>query len=148
MFETVKVTLSQSPVLSKSEFVDGLHTLQPMIRDFVEHLDKSLGNSKDLVLELHDGQHVVIPLFLCQSPETLSEFSVSKEEAIPVMSSIPSHGQSVSWADECDKVLDSVEVVMDLEGKRHGTLLSGCWIGIEVVRRCGSTFGEKPKETR
>ena len=94
--ETVKVTPSQSPIFSKTEFVDRLHTLRPMIRDFVEHLDKSLGNSKDLVLELCDGQQIVIPLSLYQSLETLSEFSILKEEAILDMSFIPSDGQSVS----------------------------------------------------
>ena len=99
---------------------EGTHNSRPTIRELVGDLDKSWGNSKDWMLELRDGRQIVIPLSLYRSPDSGSldsgsECSIIEGEVVPGNNSIATEGQIVSWADECDGVLDSLSVVTGSE---------------------------------
>ena len=49
----------------------------PTIRELVSDLDKSWGNSKEWMLQLRDGQQIVIPLSRYQSRESVSDCLVT-----------------------------------------------------------------------
>ena len=49
----------------------------PTIRELVSDLDKSWGNSKEWMLQLRDGQQIVIPLSRYRSPERVSDCLVT-----------------------------------------------------------------------
>ena len=81
------------------------------IRESVSDLDKSWGNSKEWMLQLQDGRQVVIPLSLYRSPESVSDCSVTDVETITGNDSFIKEGQMVSWAEDCDGLVDSSSIV-------------------------------------
>lgn len=107
---------------------EGTHNSRPTIRELVGDLDKSWGNSKDWMLELRDGRQIVIPLSLYRSPDSGSpdsgsECSIIEGEVVPGNKSLATEGQIVSWADECDGVIDSLSVVTGSEDELCGKLM-------------------------
>ena len=83
----------------------------PTIRELVSDLDKSWGNSKEWMLQLRDGQQIVIPLSLNRSPESASDCLVTDLETITGNESFINDGQMVSWAEDCDGLVDSLSIV-------------------------------------
>ena len=78
------------------------------IRELVSDLDKSWGNSKEWMLQLRDGRQIVILLSLYRSPESVSDCSVTNLETVTGNDSFINDGQMVSWAEDCDGLVDSV----------------------------------------
>ncbi|KAK7850762.1 general transcription factor iie subunit 2 [Quercus suber] len=83
----------------------------PNIRELVSDLDKSWGNSKEWMLRLRDGRQIVIPLSLYRSPESVSDCSVTDVETVTSIDSFINDGQMVSWAEDCDGLVDSVSIM-------------------------------------
>lgn len=63
------------------------------------------------MLQLCDGQQLVLPLSLYRSLECMSVCSNMEGEFVPGISSIVNDGHRVSWADEGDGLVDSLFVV-------------------------------------
>ena len=87
----------------------------PTIRELVSDLDKSWGNSKEWMLQLHDGRQIVLPLSLYRSPESVSDCSATDLETVTGSDSFMNEGQMVSWAEECDGLVDSLSIVTETE---------------------------------
>ena len=85
----------------------------PTIRELVSDLDKSWGNSKEWMLQLRDGRQIMIPLSLYQSPESVSDCSVTDVETVTGNDSFLNEGQMVSWAEDCDGLVDSLSIVIE-----------------------------------
>ena len=85
----------------------------PTIRELVSDLDKSWGNSKEWMLQLRDGRQIMIPLSLYQSPESVSDSSVMDVKTITGNDSFLNEGQMVSWAEDCDGLVDSLSIVIE-----------------------------------
>ena len=75
--------------------LEGVHLPGPTIRELVGDLDKPWGNSKDWMLQLHDGQQLVLPLSLYRSPDCVSVCSSMEGERVPGTASIVNEGQRV-----------------------------------------------------
>ena len=71
----------------------------------VGDLDKSLGNSKDWMLQLRDGRQIVISLSFYRSLDSKSDCSVMKGEAGTSDNAFVTNRKFVSWTEERDKVL-------------------------------------------
>ena len=99
----------------ESSYLEGVQNCCPTIRELVGDLDKSWGNFKDWMLQLRDGRQIVIPLSLYRSPGSESDCSVMEGEATTGNFSCVTKGQIVSWADECDGVVDSLSVATGSE---------------------------------
>ena len=67
------------------------------------------------MLQLRDGRQIVIPLSLYRSPGSESDCSFMEGEATTGNFSCVTKGQIVSWADECDGVVDSLSVATGSE---------------------------------
>ena len=67
--------------------------LAPLLGNCLE--TKSLGNSKDWMLQLHDGRQLVLPLSLYRSPDCVSVCSSMEGERVPGTASIVNEGQRV-----------------------------------------------------
>ena len=72
--------------------LEGVHLPGPTIRELVGDLDKPWGNSKDWMLQLHDGQQLVLPLSLYRSPYSMSVCSSIEEECVPGIAAIANEG--------------------------------------------------------
>ena len=57
----------------------------------------------------------MIPLTLYRSSDSVSNYSISKSEAIPSTNFFLGDGPIISWADECDSVGDFASTCLDLE---------------------------------
>ena len=53
------------------------------IKELVEDLDKSWGNSKDWILQLRDGRQLVLPLSLYHSPDSMLVTSSLEGDCVP-----------------------------------------------------------------
>uniref|UniRef100_A0A7N2R8J9 Uncharacterized protein n=1 Tax=Quercus lobata TaxID=97700 RepID=A0A7N2R8J9_QUELO len=60
-------------------------------------LDRSWGNSRDWVLELRDGRHVVIPPSLYRSMESLTDFTGSKDDLNIKYGQVTYSGRCLLW---------------------------------------------------
>ena len=94
--------------------IEGVHHSYPAIRELVEDLDKSWGNSNDWMLQLC-GRQIVLPLLLYRSIESDSDCSVMEGQAVIGNNSVVNEGHMVSYADECNGLVDSLSVVTGLE---------------------------------
>ena len=63
------------------------------------------------MLQLRDGRQIVIPLSLYRSPESASNCLVTDLETIIGNESFINDGQMVSWAEDCDGLVDSLSIV-------------------------------------
>ena len=95
--------------------LEGVQQPCPTIRELVGDLDKSWGNSKEWMLQLRDGQQLVLPLSLYRSLECMSVCSSMEGESVLGISFIVNEGHRVSWAGEGDGQVDSLSVVPGLE---------------------------------
>ena len=59
------------------------HLASPTIKELFGDLDKSWGNSKDWLLQLHDGRQLVLPLSLYHSLDSLSVSSSLEGKCVP-----------------------------------------------------------------
>lgn len=75
---------------------EGVHLPGLTITELVGELDKSWGNSKDWMLQLRDGQQLVLPQLLHRSPDCMSVCSSMEGECVPGNTSIIEEGQRVS----------------------------------------------------
>ena len=87
----------------------------PTIRELVNDLDKSWGNSKEWMLQLQDGRQIVILLSLYRSPESVLDCLVTDVEIVTGNDSFINEGQMVSWAEDCDGLVDSLSIVTEAE---------------------------------
>ena len=85
----------------------------PTIRELVNDLDKSWGNSKEWMLQLQDGRQIVILLSLYRSPESVLDCLVTDVEIVTGNDSFINEGQMVSWAEDCDGLVDSLSIVIE-----------------------------------
>uniref|UniRef100_A0A7N2LGJ2 Uncharacterized protein n=1 Tax=Quercus lobata TaxID=97700 RepID=A0A7N2LGJ2_QUELO len=95
---------------SDSDF-EATYLLGPTIRELVEDLDKSWGNSKDWILQLRDGGQIVLPLSLYQSPDCMSVCLSLEGECVLSNASITNERQRGSWANEGEGLVESSYVV-------------------------------------
>ena len=87
---------------SNNSNLEGVHLPSPTIRELVEDLDKSWGNSKDWMLQLRDGRQLVLPLSLYRFPDCMSVSSSIEEEYVPGIATIANEGQRVSYVDKSE----------------------------------------------
>ena len=85
---------------------EGAQLPGPNIRDLVGDLDKSWGNSKDWILQLRDGRKLVLPLSLYRSLDSMSVSSSLEGDCVTGNDSSTYEGQRVSWADECEGLVE------------------------------------------
>ena len=109
MASTTLSDLPLAPVLVTAE--DCHVESRPSIKNFVEDLEHTWGNSEKWVLELRGGRQIAIPLSLYHSPESLSEFSDLEGVVGKGNNTFKEEGHIVSWADECDGALDNISIV-------------------------------------
>ena len=83
----------------------------PSIKNFVEDLEHTWGNSEKWVLKLRGGRQIAIPLSLYHSLESLTDFSDLEGVVGQGNNTFKEEGHIVNWADECDGALDNVSVV-------------------------------------
>ena len=60
------------------------------------------------MLQLQDGRQIVILLSLYRSPESVLDCLVTDVEIVTGNDSFINDGQMVSWAEDCDGLVDSV----------------------------------------
>ena len=101
--------------VQESADVNGVLHSCPTIKELVGDLDKSWGNSKEWMLRLRDGQQIVLPLSLYRSPESVLDCSVMDVETVTGNDSFINEGQIVSWAKDCDGLVDSLSIVTGSE---------------------------------
>ena len=82
---------------------EGVNLLGLTIRELVGDLDKSLGNSKEWMLQLHDGRQLVIPLSLyrsldCMLVNSSLEVSVYQVMCLLLMQDRELVGQMGMWS--------------------------------------------------
>ena len=87
----------------------------PSIKNFVEDLEHTWGNSGKWVLELRGGRRISIPLSLYHSPGSMSDFSDLEGAVGQGNNTFKEEGHLVSWVDDCDGDLDNVSVVSVLD---------------------------------
>ena len=87
----------------------------PTIRELVSDLDKSWGNSKEWMLQLRDGQQIVIPLSLNRSPKSASDCLVTDLETITGNDSFINDGQMINWVEDCDGLVDSLSILNEVD---------------------------------
>ena len=97
--------------------VKGAQIPGPTIRELVGDLHKSWGNSKDWILQLRDGRQLVLPLSLYCSLDSMLVSSSLEGESVPGNDSSTNEGQRVSWADECEGLVESLSVVPGSESE-------------------------------
>ena len=90
--------------------LEEVHLLGPIIRELVGDFDKSWGNSKEWMLQLRDGRKLVLPLSLYRSPDCMSICLGMEGEFVPSISSIVNEAQRVSWANEGEGLVASLNV--------------------------------------
>ena len=103
---------SEVSAIAHEDFdLEGVQQPCPTIRELVGDLDKSWGNSKEWMLQLRDGQQLVLPLSLYRSLECMSVCSSMEVECVQGIAAIDNEGQMVSWADEGKRLVESSYVV-------------------------------------
>ena len=90
----------------KISILEGAQLPGPTIRELVGDLDKSWGNSKDWILRLSDGRQLVLPLSLYCSPDSMSVSSSLEGDCVLGNDFSTYEGQRVSWADECEGLVE------------------------------------------
>ena len=106
-----------SDTINTDSYYEEAHLVGPTIKELFGDLDKSWGNSKDWLLQLHDGRQLVLPLSLYRSPDSLSVSSSLEREYVPGNDSSTNEGQRVSWVDEGEGLVEFLSVVPGSESE-------------------------------
>ena len=122
-----------APTNSDSNF-EGADLPGPTIKELVGDLDKSWGNSKDWILQLHDARQIVLPLSLYRSPDCMSVCLSLEGDSVPGNVSTTNEGQRGSWANEGEGLVESSSMVPRLENEM--------WESDERLRFCEK--GDEP----
>ena len=77
--------------------------------------DRSWGNSKEWMPQLHDGRQLVLPLSLYHSPKSVSDWSATEVETVTGNDFDINEGQMGSWVEDCDGLVDSFSIVTGSE---------------------------------
>nr|XP_023918467.1 uncharacterized protein LOC112030014 [Quercus suber] len=122
------IALSDLPVAPVLVTAEDCH-VEPhsSIKNFVEDLEHTWGNSEKWVLELRGGRQIATPPSLYHSPRSLSDFSDLEGAVGQGNNTFKEEGHIVSWANECEGALDNVSLVSgsDCElGESNGGLVN------------------------